>query len=145
MGISQQLLTMLLWGATVRSEVPAAHTHKGRNNYSPEEPQGKLAVHRCPAKTSGPQEASTGRQGTVRKANHRGGQANTGEKVLGTEQDVLAGQHGQVSPDQVCGSETQQPSHVISTVKQHSETGIWDGQGKSGDQFCLVYRSAALT
>lgn len=65
MGISQQLLTMLLWGATVRSEVPAAHTHKGRNNYSPEEPQGKLAVHRCPAKTSGPQEASTGRQGTV--------------------------------------------------------------------------------
>lgn len=61
MDISQQLLTMLLLGATVRSEVPAAHSHKGRNNYNPEEPEGKLAVHKCPAKTNGPQEASTGR------------------------------------------------------------------------------------
>lgn len=99
MGISQQLLTLLLLGATVRSEVPAAHTHKGRNNYSPEEPQGKLAVNRCPARTDWPQEASTGRtsalpKGKVQRSDEESKpQRRTSkhrEKVLGTEQDVLA-------------------------------------------------------
>lgn len=67
MDLSQQLLTVLLLGPTERSDVPAAHTQNGRNNYNPEEPEGKLAVHRRPAKTSGPQEVSKERQGQLPK------------------------------------------------------------------------------
>lgn len=54
MGINQELLTRLLLGATVGAEVPAAHTHKGRDKCK--EPEPKAAVHR----SNGPQEACTG-------------------------------------------------------------------------------------
>lgn len=58
MGINQELLTRLLLGATAGAEVPAAHTHKGRDKCK--EPEPKAAVHRSHAKTNGPQEACTG-------------------------------------------------------------------------------------
>lgn len=80
----------------------------------------------------------------MKKASHRGGPANTREKeVLDTEQDVLTGPQVQVSPEQVCSSETRQPLHGISTVKRRSEAGIWDPQSKSREEFSLDY-SAAL-
>lgn len=60
MGINQELLSRLLLGATVRAEVPAAHTHKGRDKCK--EPEPKAAVHRSHAKTNGPQEHARDRQ-----------------------------------------------------------------------------------
>lgn len=53
------MLTRLVLGATVGAEVPAAHTHKGRDKCKEEKLEPK-AAHRSHAKTNGPQEACIG-------------------------------------------------------------------------------------
>lgn len=132
-------------------EASAAHTHEGRNNHNqrgqrlhtdsctqmPCQGQRTTGSKHRKDKHSFPKakvwRSSEESKPQRRTSKHRG-------KVLDIEQDVLTGPQAQVSPEEVCSSETHQPSRVISTVKPHSETGIGDEQGKSQDQ-CLPGRN----
>lgn len=108
MGVSQQLLTVLLLGATVTSEeASAAHTHEGRNNHN--QRGQRLHTDSCTQmpcqgqRTTGSKhrkdkhsfpKAKVWRSSEESKPQRRTSK-HTG-KVLDIEQDVLTGPQAQV-------------------------------------------------